>query len=198
MRAISLIDDRSATPLRNTIGRLLREAQSADFAVGHVRLGAIDLSSVELARVQRCRLLIDRLDIDMLADVAEIVSHGGPLVPNLAVLHRFALSGRIQLRSTGSLRWSPDFSILRGVPSSRTMPHGSVCLVGAHYFTRPVALDGVSLTCMLTDPEAIDIADLRFAELWERGHDVLPVVSDLLREILEIAGKAETCARRST
>lgn len=183
MRSI-LLDDRARPPLRSVIGSLLQNADSACFAIGHVRLGAIDLSETELGNVRTCRLLLDRLDVDMLGDTADIVSEGGPMTANLARLFDFIESGRLSLRSTGSLCWTPDFSIIHGLPVSPASPSGSICLMGAHYFSRPVMLDGASFTCVLTSRDAVRAADLRFEELWAKAHDVLPVVKDVLRKSL--------------
>jgi hypothetical protein len=105
---------------------------------------------------------------------------------NLERLFHFIESGRLALRSTGSRCWSPDFSIVHSIPESvaeRQPP--SVCLVGAHYFSRPVMLDGASFTCVLSKPDDVRVAELRFEELWARGHDVLPVVRDVLWRALE-------------
>lgn len=175
-----LLDDRSRPSLRTVIGSLLQSAESASFAVGHVRLGAIDLSALELGNVKSCRLLLDRLDVEMLGDTADIASEGGPMAGNLSRLLDFMESGRLSLRSTGCLCWAPDFSIMHGLPASIAAPSGSVCLVGAHYFSRPVILDGASFTCVLTSRDAIRAADLRFEELWAKAHDVLPVIRDVL------------------
>jgi hypothetical protein len=114
-----------------------------------------------------------------------MIALGGPLADNLALLYRFAASGRIHIRSSGSVKWSPDFSVMCGLPVTAHCPHGAVCLVGAHYFSRPVAMDGASLTCVLTSRLAIRTAEQRFEELWSRGHDVLPVVHDFLHRILQ-------------
>jgi hypothetical protein len=181
----TLVDDRSDPPLRNVIGALLGTAGRADFAVGNVRLGAIDLTDSELERVCACRLLMDRLDIDMLAETAEVIGLGGRLSRNLRTLHAFTLSGRLQVRAAGSLRWSPDFSVMHELPESPRTQGGGACLVGAHYFSRPVAVHGASFTCVLADAQAIAAATARFEELWADGYDVLPVIRNLLEELLQ-------------
>ena len=182
MRLPALLDDRSGTPLRSVIGSLLAQADLADFAIGHVRLGAIDLSLQEISRVQRCRLLLDRLDVEMLSEATDAASLGGTLQRNLTLLHEFSLSGRIELRSSGSLKWFPDFSIVRGLPPSFART-GSVCLLGAHYFARPVMLDGASFTCVISSRRAVTTAQRRFDELWDSAHDVLPVVQQMLARV---------------
>ncbi|MEO5509204.1 MAG: hypothetical protein ABIS27_01140 [Longimicrobiales bacterium] len=181
----TLVDDRSEPPLRAVIGTLLGTAGRADFAVGNVRLGAIDLTDSELERVCACRLLMDRLDVDMLAETADVIGLGGRLSRNLRTLHAFTLSGRLHVRAAGALRWSPDFSVMHELPESAMAPAGGACLVGAHYFSRPVALHGASFTCVLTDPAAISAATARFDQLWADGYDVLPVIRNLLEELLQ-------------
>src|SRR4051812_43114754 len=123
-----LLDEQSHPPLRMLIGKALREAESADFAIGHVRLCAIDLSDQELSRVRMCRLLIDRLDVEMLSDAADIAASGNGLALNLERLLVFARSGRLQLRSAVTPSWSPDFSIFTGLPGTNEAPSGAMCL----------------------------------------------------------------------
>ena len=182
-----LFDDRTGPPMREVIGTLMSCAQHADFAIGNVRLAAIDLTDMELGRLQACRLLLDRLDVNMLADAASVTARDHRAVHTLIVLDGFACSGRLQIRAAGRLSWSPDFSVLRGMPQSPLAPDGSACLVGAHYFSRPVVPGGASLTCALTGRAAVQAAARHFDELWDRAHDVLPVVRDLLRELTRSA-----------
>ena len=179
-----LLSDQSDPPLRLVISTLMSNSQRADFAVANVRLAAIDLQHRELARLQKVRLLLDRLDVAMLSDVADAAEIGGPLGENLAVLRAFATSGRLELRAAGGRRWSPDFSVLYGLPPSPLAPAGAACLVGAIYFGAPPLQAGASLTCALPGRAAVQSAGARFERLWAEGHDVLPVISDLLRELL--------------
>lgn len=178
-----LLHERSNPTLRQVIGTLIARAAHADFAVGNVRLAAIDLSAVELGRVRSCRLLLDRLDVDMLSDVISASDANASLSRNLRVLHAFAISGRLQLRAAGTLSWSPDFSVFEGLPPSSLAPSGAACLMGAHYFSTPVMRAGASFTCALTGPAAVQAAAARFEDLWSGGHDVLPVVRELLAEL---------------
>ncbi len=180
-----LLHDRSVPPLRTVIGALLSIADRADFAIGNVRLGAIDLTHAELGGVRSCRLLLDRLDADMLSETAAVIGLGGRLARNLEVLHAFAASGRLQVRAAGSHRWFPDFSVMHGLPVSAAAPVGSACLIGAHYFSRPVAMDGTSFTCALTSAAAVRCATTRYEQLWLEAHDVLPVIRELLQSLLE-------------
>jgi hypothetical protein len=180
----TLLDDRSTPPLRDVIGTLLSCARRADFAIGNVRLAAIDLSDLELARLEHCRLLLDRLDVNMLADAATVRGTDGRAARSLDVLNTFAHSGRLEIRAAGRTCWSPDFSVFHGLPVSAVAVEGAACLVGAHYFSQPVARDGVSLTCALTGSAAVRDAASHFESLWCRAHDVLPVVRDLLGELV--------------
>jgi hypothetical protein len=175
-----LVDERCSPSLRTIIGRMLRHATHADFAIGHVRLCAIDLSTAELSHVRSCRLLLDRLDVEMLNDAADVMAGESDLARNLEQLLHFAESGRLQLRSAVTPSWCPDFSVFHGLPVSEESPAGDLCLMGAHYFSRPVMLDGASFTCILSDATAIASAQDRFSELWNNAHDVLPVVRGVL------------------
>ena len=183
----TLLDETSTPPLREVIGVLLSRARRADFAIGNVRLAAIDLSDVELAQLESCRLLLDRLDVNMLADAASARGSDAYAARSLDVLHGFACSGRLEVRAAGGIGWSPDFSVLHELPISALAPDGAACLVGAHYFSRPVVSDGVSLTCALTGAAAVRTAARHFDALWVRSHDVLPVLRDLLGELVRPA-----------
>lgn len=160
-----LIDQRSVPTLRERIGRLLATCHSADIAVSHIRMTAVDLTDRETVSVTRARILLARLEARAL----------GELGPDHGPLRRFLESGRVQVRSAGIGAWTPDFSIYRGSCA------GDVCLVGAHWFREPV-VPGPAFTAVLTDPESVATALRRFDELWRRGHDVLePVIAALAR-----------------
>lgn len=184
MTTAFLIDERSTPPLRALIGRFMSQATRVECAIANVRLAAIDMRAAELARLRSCRLLLDRLDVEMLDDAAHAAQIGGILRDNLAVLRRFVGSGRVEIRAAGAQKWSPDFSIVHGCSDETEIPGGAACLVGAHYFSRPVAGSGASLTCCLIEPAAVARASTRFGELWAPAHDVLPVVIGLLDELV--------------
>lgn len=174
-----VLDERSPRPVRDRIGALLAGAATADFAVGRIRLAALDLTAGEVANVRRCRVLLGRLNVGMLLDAADVTS-GQWLAPSqavqrLEVLTAFASSGRLEVRAAGLDGWVPDFSVYAGDQRS--------ALLGAHYFgsTDPVA--GPSFTAFLEEPDAVSLLASRFEELWRRGHDVLPAI----REVLERA-----------
>lgn len=165
--------DPGGTSLRQRIGALLAGARSADFAVARIRLAGIDLSAAELAGVERCRVLLGELDASTLADAAE----SGVVPARRAALGRllaFARSGRLQVRSAGLGAWMPDFAII-GAPTGPP-----TTLLGAIYLGPPYLTVGPSLTCVTHSPMAAALAAPRFDELWERGHDVLPAIIEVL------------------
>jgi hypothetical protein len=179
-----LLDEETDPPLRSVIGRLMASATTADFAVAAARLAAIDLTEEETAGVARCRILLGRLDAQELASLGE---HRAALRPQLLVLQRFLLSGRVEVRSAGMAAWLPDFSVYSG------LRHGAareVCVVGAHYFRVPWIEDGPSLTCVLSSQPAVTRAQRRFERLWEHAHDVMPAVVAALEQVLQKAGTA--------
>jgi hypothetical protein len=170
----ALIDDRSRPTLREQIGQLLTSCTTADIAVGHVRLAALDLTPAETRGLRRCRMLLGRLDASALSDF------GYPddrVDAHMQTLRAFLESGRVEIRSAGLSAWSPDFSVYRGMRDG-----GSICLMGAHYFRDPVAVNGPSFTAMLTDVMSVTAAVARFDALWDRSHDVIePVLTAVHR-----------------
>jgi hypothetical protein len=182
-----LIDEVSRPNLRQHIGRLLAACTTADIAVGHIRLAALDLSIPETERVERCRILLGRLearaltgfgDADVLSGRRSIddAAASAPIDERMRTLLVFLESGRVQIRSAGLGAWSPDFSVYHGVPD------GDVCLLGAHYFREPPSTNGPSFTALLKDPRCIAMVGARFDALWQRSHDVLePIVSAVHR-----------------
>lgn len=175
-RATALLDGTAEPSVRRTIGTLLAAGSRADFAVRRIRMDGIDLDAGEIGGLQRCRVLLGRLDVGMVADAAEAAR-----LPerrrNLQALRDFLHSGRLEVRAAGGAAWSPDFSVLHNA-------RGGVALVGAHYFARPDPPDGIALTCVVTDREAVDLAAVRFEELWREGYDVTPIVADALDDLL--------------
>jgi hypothetical protein len=171
---VTLIDDGSRPTLRERIGRLLSTCASAEIAVSHIRLAALDLTERETRGVKRCRILLGRLDARALTDF------GFPdtgVDDRMRALLAFIESGRVEIRSAGLGAWSPDFSVYRGLSDG-----GSACLVGAHYFREPPSPNGPSFTALITDTHSVALALARFEALWERSHDVLePVASAVHR-----------------
>jgi hypothetical protein len=183
-------------PLRSVLATLLCQADEADMAIAHVRLLAIDLSREESTALARCRLLLGRLDAAALGEGAAMgpplrfrfddhdAPTAGPGPPHFARLLRLIDAGRVRVRSGGAASWAPDFSIFRGLPVSEYAPHGALCLLGAHYFARPLAGPGEALTAVLASASAVRTLTQSFDALWERGHDVEEAVRGVLAEFV--------------
>lgn len=165
MTALALLDQDSVPSVRDTIVRLMSNARSADLAVGDVRLGGIDLTAGEAAAVARTRILLGRLDASSLALRTE----------QLETLRAFASSGRLQIRCAGLQRWTPDFSLYRGLPGDTN----ACLLLGAHYFRSPPA-NGMCFTACIVDPRQVVRAAARFERLWLEGYDVLPAILETI------------------
>jgi hypothetical protein len=132
-----LLHDDAAPSARQIIGHMLAHAATADFAIARIRLATVDLSEAEAEGRATCRVLLGRLDAEtlgagLIAD-ADRPTRGAQIL----ALKRLIESGRLQVRSAGTHRWSPDFSVARGLAARPTMPAGELCMVGAHFFARP-------------------------------------------------------------
>ena len=177
----AVLHDATTQPtVREIIGWFMANAEQADFAIANVRLAAIDLRPAEHSGLRCCRFLLSKLDAEFSADAALLTrdARGGAL-ENLL---RFIDSGRLEVRSTGAPRWSPDFSIYHRLGAAGE----SALLLGAHYFqmlhTRPVPL-----TCVLRERSAVRRASENFAKLWEDAYDVLPVIRETLEQVVSDA-----------
>lgn len=164
-----LFDEHDEPPLRQTLGRLIAAARTADFAIAHVRLAGLDLAESEAAGLQHCRLMLGQLD------AATLLDSGTAPPSHIAFLKAFARSGRLEVRTAPHHVWNPDFSIFRGLPAG-----GSAVLLGAHYFGRPYPMFGLAFTCLMTQEAAVRACSRRFERLWNAGYDVLPVVLETL------------------
>lgn len=168
----TLLDEGVVPPLGSVLGTLLSRAAHADLAIAHVRLAHVDLTPLDLRHV-RCRLLLGHLDVEAL----NALGGAGPDArQRLLAIARFLDSGRLDIRAAGLLRWKPDFSVFR-LPA----PHGTVALVGAHYFVDPDVVGGPALTCVLRTSASVERVQRRFEELWSRARDVSDVVRGELR-----------------
>ena len=167
MRPVSLLDERSDPPLRTIIGELLASADAVDLAVARIRLANLDLSEREVSGPRRCRVLLGHLDASTLLDAGTARRDA---VDRLA---RWTRSGRLEVRSAGIGRWTPDFSIYH-------TQDGGTCLLGAHYFGNPHLNVGPSFTVIVSDPETRAALAARFDQLWQRSHDVLPAIAQVL------------------
>jgi hypothetical protein len=176
-----MLDEKSRPPLREVLGRLISAAAQADLAVAHVRLAAIDLTAGEASGMGRCRFLLDRLEA---ADLSHIGR--GADRTHLHRLLELLNAGHVEIRSAGLGAWTPDFSVFRGLPGDG--PESSdVCLVGAHYFHQPPVAAGPSLTCVLSEPHTVALAERRFSRLWQQAHDVQPAVVHTIERLLHDA-----------
>jgi hypothetical protein len=170
-----LLDEQGRPTLRQRVGQLLSSAEEAAFAVRRIRLAVLDLTDQELGTIRRCRVLLGQLDASMLLDAAE-AGAAGPGSGALGGLFRFVRSGRVEVRSAGLAAWTPDFGLVH-------TPAGPVGLVGSIQFGNPELNMGPSFTVVLTDPDSALRLGARFDELWDRAHDVLPAI----RQVLERA-----------
>lgn len=167
---VRLMDERSAPSLRAVIGRLMAEADTVDFAVSRIRLANLDLSHEEIEGPRRCRVLLGQLDASTLLDAV------GARHDVLRRLADWTGSGRLEMRSAGIGAWTPDFSLYDA-------PQGGTCLLGAHYFGSPQLTVGPSFTVITERDEVRALLRARFEGLWERSHDVLPAIVDVLERI---------------
>jgi hypothetical protein len=174
--------DGSLPPLRELFGRLMASAAEADIAITRVRLSNLDVGAAELGRDLSCRVLVGRLGYASLDPPRD--NHGHARPEHLRRLRDFIASGGAQIRAAGRLEWTPDFSIFRGLPVARATPAGAMCVLGAHYFHRPLDGDGAALTCLISEPLAVRTAAERFETLWRSGYDSGDAVVDMIDRAL--------------
>jgi hypothetical protein len=177
-RAI-VLDGRTGPAARAALGGLLARSNTAEIAVGRVRLAAIDFRDSDLACLEHCRVILGQLDINALVDAVESAARSPAAAANVAVLQRFIATGRLELRSGGASRWRPDFCVLRGDDLGRFSRERQLALVG-HLGIGTAADRGPNLTCVLAGEEACRIAAGAFERLWADAHDVLDVVAETL------------------
>jgi hypothetical protein len=167
-----LLDERSLPSLRERIGELLAGADEAAFAVARIRLAVLDLTDREIGRVRRCRVLLGHLDASTLLDAAEGSGPGGSAAA-MAGLVRFARSGRLEVRSVGLGGWTPDFAVVSGRA-------GRTGVLGSIQFGNPELVIGPAFTAITANPAMAGFLLSRFDDLWERAHDVLPAILEVL------------------
>lgn len=190
---IMLLDELSQPPLRAAMTGLLASATHADFAAREIRLAGLDLDHSVLPRLQCCRILMGRLDSSFHQEA------GDALREHAARLRRllgFVRTGRFEVRSAGIDRWLPDFSLYGGLQSPLNGRH-SALLFGAHYFERPYPVTGAALTALITHPQAIGLARVRFEQLWDRSYDVLPVITETLAQLIDEHDGGDTSPGRT-
>lgn len=164
---MTVLDELSAPSMRETLSALMSASTRIDMAVAHMRLAGIDVHAGEIGRLQRMRLVMGKLDAEVL-----LQAQTRPL-DQLRRLRALAGSGLLEVRTAPRFQWRPDFSVF-----------DRAALIGAHYSELPYPSDGIALTCVVTDPNAVRRCKRRFEQMWELGYDVLPIVIETLDELL--------------
>jgi hypothetical protein len=167
----TIVDESSPVWLRQRIGRLMAAGDTADFAVARIRLAVLDLHEAETAGLRRCRVLLGHLDASTLAEASETQPGDSPAA--LLRLRAFAASGRVEVRSAGLAAWTPAFAVIRSAT-------GATGLLGAIHFGNPGLVVGPTFTALTTEPGPVALLTRRFDELWDRAHDVLPAIRDVI------------------
>ena len=162
-----VLDEFTRPSMRETFSTLMSTSEHVDLAVAHMRLAGIDISPGEIGTLRRMRVVVGRLDADTLMQ-----TETRPL-EQLERLRALAKSGLLHVRTIPRFVWRPDFSVF-----------DAAAMVGAHYTELPYPVDGVALTCVLTDPAAVRRCARRFEHMWQLGYDVLPVVLQTLDELI--------------
>ena len=168
--------------MRSLIGDLLQRSRTADLALARVRLAALDLTEAEVRGPARCRVLLGQLDASMLVDATAAHDTAADYSRRREALLRLAdwlASDRLEVRSAGIGLWTPDFSIFRDPADATT------CLLGAHYFGSPQLTMGPSFTAVFHGADDAALLQLRFEEVWDRGHDVSPAILEVLERTAE-------------
>jgi hypothetical protein len=177
-----LLDDERSPSARDVLGFLLARCAQADLAVARIRLAALDFTADDLRTVRRCRVLLGSLDAAALGEAASTLARDPARTPNLAALRELLASGRLEIRSAGTARWTPDFAVLQQIDSrtALTAATTAACLVGWLGLDLRQNTAGPALTCLITGSVAITAAAARFDRLWADAYDVLPIVADVL------------------
>ena len=165
---MTVLDEFTTPSMRETFSALMRTSAHVDLAVAHMRLSGLDVRGDETTRLRRLRVVMGKLDAEAL-----LQTQSRPL-DQLQRLRALAGSGLLEVRAVPRFLWRPDFSVF-----------DAAALVGAHYSELPYPNDGIALTCVITEPNAIRRCARRFEQMWELGYDVLPVVVETLDVLLE-------------
>ncbi len=183
-----VFDDDASPGARAVLRFLLRHAHVVDLAVSNIRLAALSFAREDLVGVRSARVLIAGFDnlglLNAVDAAADLPAHAA----GLAVLHGFLASGRLEIRSSGVQRWTPDFCIAGGPPLARWFPDGAASLIGnlglgaAHPYRRPL------LTSLLTGRRSIRTVRRGFERVWMAGHDIRAVVAEALAGVVAGSG----------
>lgn len=165
---MTVIDEFTTPTVRETLGALMSASQRVDIAMTRMRLSGIDLTAGEVGKLVKLRVVLGKLDADAL-----LQSQSKP-IDQLQRLRAFASSGVLEVRSAPRFTWDPDFSVY----------DDRAAMIGAHYTELPYAADGIALTCIVVNPNAIRRCAARFDAMWELSYDVLPVVIETLDSLL--------------
>ncbi len=166
---MTVLDEFTRPSMRETMSALMSASQHVDMAVFNMRLAGIDIGDREVGHLHRIRVVMGQLDAEVLMQ-----TESRP-VEQLQRLRLLAGSGLLHVRTVPRFRWCPDFSIF-----------DHAALIGAHYTELPYPVDGIALTCVVTDQHAVQRCARRFERMWDLGYDVLPVVVETLDELLSI------------
>ena len=165
-----VMDEFTQPSMRETFSTLMSVSTHVDMAVAHMRIAGMDLRPGEAGKLERLRLVIGKLDADAL-----LQTQTRP-VDQLERLRTFAGSGILEVRIVPRFQWTPDFSLFTG--AQRAM------MIGAHYSALPYPADGIALTCVINDANAARRCAARYERMWQLGYDVLPVVIEMLDQLL--------------
>jgi hypothetical protein len=149
-----------------------------DLAIDGIRLAAFDFQRKDLQRLERGRVVIGGFDNQSLQGAVDTASGVPVHVSNLLVLRELLASGRLEVRSGGPRRWSPDFCVARGPALTRWFEGGAVALVGYLGLGADHPFIGPRLTCVVAGAGPLSVVSEAFGRLWSGGHDILGVVVD--------------------
>ncbi len=170
---MTVLDEFTRPSMRETMSALMSASRHVDMAVFNMRLAGIDVGESEVGSVRRLRVVVGQLDAEVL------MQNESRPVEQLKRLRLLAGSGLLHVRTVPRFRWRPDFSIF-----------DHAALIGAHYTELPYPVDGIALTCVVTDARAVQRCARRFERMWDLGYDVLPVVIETLDELLSAPSPA--------
>jgi len=175
-----VLEDTASPNARSALGLIVSRALCVDLAIDGIRLAAFDFRRNDLIALERARVVIGGFDNQSLLGAVDTASGVPAHAANLSVLREFLLSRRIEVRSGGARRWSPDLCVARGPSLARWFEGGEVALVGYLGLGADHPFIGPRLTCVVAGPGPVAVVSSAFLRLWSGGHDILGVVADAL------------------